>query len=51
MMDFQALKVLLKLADFSAVGIHGLLCAVPILVELIDHHEGVTVDEHAFDSE
>ena len=36
--DFWTLEVFLKFADFYAVSVHGLLGAVPILVDLVDDH-------------
>jgi hypothetical protein len=37
--------VFLELADFSAIGVHGLLVAVPIFVYLVDHDRGIAIDE------
>ena len=44
-MDFYALKVLLKFADFSIVGIYGFLGAGPIFIHLINDHRRITIDE------
>ena len=45
------MEVFLKFADFCTVSIHGLLGAVPILVDLVDDHRGVTIDEQMLDAE
>ena len=44
------MEVFLKFADFYAVSVHGLLGAVPILVDLVDDHRGVTIDEKTLDA-
>jgi len=43
MMKFQAVELGLELADLFAVGIHLLLGAVPVLVDLLDDDFGVAI--------
>jgi hypothetical protein len=43
-MELEAIELVLELADFSAVGVHVLLVAIPRLVNLVDDHCGVAVD-------
>jgi len=45
MMEFLAIEVGLELAYLLAVGVHLLLSAVPILVDLLDDDFGVAVRE------
>ena len=45
MEDFYTLEVFLKFTEFYAVSIHGFLGVVLILVNLVDDHRGVTIDE------
>ena len=42
-MEFQSVEVGLELVDLFAVGVHLLLGAVPILVDLLDDDFGVTI--------
>jgi hypothetical protein len=44
-MELETVELVLELADFLAVGVHVLLVAVPGLVDLVDDHCGVAVDE------
>ena len=44
-MEFQAVEVGLELANLLALGIHLLLGAVPILVDLLDDVFGVAIRE------
>ena len=44
-MKFQAIEVGLELADLLAVGVHILLGAVPILVDLLEDDFGVAIRE------
>ena len=44
-MKFQAVEVGLELANLLALGIHLLLGAVPILVDLLDDVFGVAIRE------
>ena len=44
MVEFQHMEVLLEFANLGAVGVHSFFSAVPILVDLIDHHGGDIVD-------
>ena len=48
--DFYTLEVFLKFTDFYAVSIHVFLGAVPILVNLVDDHLGVAIDEQTLDA-
>jgi hypothetical protein len=43
-MELEIVELVLKLADFYAVGVHVLLVAVPGLVDFVDDHCGVAVD-------
>jgi hypothetical protein len=45
MMELKTIKHVLKLANFQAVGVHVLLVAIPRLVDLVDDHYGVAVDQ------
>ena len=51
MHDFYTLEVFLKFVDFCAISVHGLLGVVPILVDLVDDHRGVAIDEQILDAE
>ena len=44
-MEFLAIEVGLELAYLLAVGVHLLLSAVPILVDLLDDDFGVAIGE------
>jgi hypothetical protein len=44
MVELETIELVFELADFSAVGVHVLLVAVPRLVDLIDDHCRVAVD-------
>jgi hypothetical protein len=44
-MELETIELVLKLADFQVVGVHVLLVAIPRLVDLVDDHCGVTVDQ------
>jgi hypothetical protein len=44
-MELEAIELVLELADFQVVGVHVLLVAIPRLVDLIDDHCGVAVDQ------
>ena len=44
-MKFQAVEVGLELANLLALGVHLLLGAVPILVDLLDDDFGVAICE------
>ena len=50
MEDFYTLEVFLKFADFYAVSVCGLVGAVPILIDLVDDHRGVAIDEQMLDA-
>ena len=50
-MEFQAVEVGFELAYLLAVGIHLLLSAVPILIDLLDDDFGVAVGEEPLDAE
>ena len=50
MVEFLAEEVGLELMYLLAVGIHVLLSAVPILVDLLDDDFGVTVGEEPLDA-
>jgi dihydroorotase-like cyclic amidohydrolase len=39
-MELEAIKLVLELADFHAVGVHVLHVAIPRLVDLVDDHCG-----------
>jgi hypothetical protein len=49
--ELETVKLVLELADFWAVGVHVLLVAVPGLVDLVDDHCGVAVDESPLDAQ
>jgi hypothetical protein len=42
--ELETIKFVFELANFQTVGVHGLLVAVPRLVDLVDDHFGVVVD-------
>ena len=44
------MEVFLKFADFYIVSIHGLFSVVPILVDLVDDHQAVSIDEQTVDT-
>jgi hypothetical protein len=43
--ELETVELVLELADFQTVGVHVLLVVVPRLVDLIDDHYGVAVDQ------
>jgi hypothetical protein len=43
--NFQPRELFLELAYFLKIHIHGVLFDVPLLVDLMNHQYGVTVDE------
>jgi hypothetical protein len=45
MVNFQSQELSLELAYFHNVDIHGVLVDVPFLVDLLNHQQGVTIDE------
>jgi hypothetical protein len=45
MVELQTVELVLELADFQAIGVHVLLVAIPRLVDLVDDHCGVAVDQ------
>jgi hypothetical protein len=45
MMELEAMELVLELADFQAVGVHVLLVAIPRLVDSVDDHCEVAVDQ------
>jgi hypothetical protein len=45
MVNFQPQELFLELAYFHNIGIHGVLVDVPLLVDLLNHQKGVTIDE------
>jgi hypothetical protein len=45
MMELETIELVLDLADFQTVGIHVLLFVLPRLVDLVDDHCGVIVDQ------
>ena len=44
------MEVFLKFTDFYVVSVHGLFGTVPILVDLVDDHRGVAIDEQTLDA-
>ena len=44
------MEVFLKFVDFCTVSVHGFLGTVPILVDLVDDHRGVAIDEKTLDT-
>jgi hypothetical protein len=44
-MELETIELVLELADFQAVGVHVLLVAMQRLVDLIDDHCGVAIDQ------
>ena len=49
-MEFQSVEVGLELVDLFVVGVHLLLGAVPILVDLLDDDFGDAVGEEPLDA-
>ena len=49
-MKFQAVEVGLEIADILAVGVHLLLGALPVLVDLLNDDFGVAVGEKPLDA-
>jgi hypothetical protein len=47
MMDFQPRELVLKLAYFYDVRVHGVLIDVPLFIDLLDHQQGVTVGKQS----
>jgi Tfp pilus assembly pilus retraction ATPase PilT len=45
MMELETIELVLDLENFQAVGIHVFLVAIPRLVDLVDDHCGVAVDQ------
>jgi hypothetical protein len=45
MMELKTIELVLELADLQAVDVHVLLVVIPRLVDLVDDHCGVTVDQ------
>jgi hypothetical protein len=45
MMELEAIELVLELADFQTIGIHVLFVAIPRLVDLVDDHCEVVVDQ------
>jgi hypothetical protein len=45
MMELKVVELILELADFQAVGVHVLLVVIPRLVDLVDDHYRVAVDQ------
>jgi hypothetical protein len=45
MVELETVELVLELADFQAIGVHVLLVAIPRLVDLVDDHCGVAVDQ------
>jgi hypothetical protein len=43
--NFQPQELALELAYFHNICVHGILVDVPLLVDLLHHQKGVTVDE------
>ena len=46
----ETIELALKLAHFHAVCIHVLPVAIPGVVDLIDDHQGVAVDQETLDA-
>ena len=42
--EIEAIEVALEFSDFRTVCVHHFLGAIPIFVDLIDNHRGVSVD-------
>jgi hypothetical protein len=45
MMELETIELVLELADLQAVDVHVLLVVIPRLVDLVDDHCGVAVDQ------
>jgi hypothetical protein len=45
MMNFQARELVLELAYLYEVRVHGILVDILLLVDLLDHQQGVAVDK------
>jgi hypothetical protein len=50
-MVLDTVELAFKLPLLDAVGVHLLVAAVPIFVELINHERGVAVHHEAFNAE
>jgi hypothetical protein len=51
MMDFQSRELILELAYLCDVCVHGVLVDVLLLVDLLDHQQGVDVDKQLLDAQ
>ena len=49
-MELESIEFVLKLVYFQTVRIHVFSVAIPRVVDLIDDHQGVTVDQESFDA-
>jgi hypothetical protein len=45
------MEFVLKLANFSTIGVHVLLVAIPRVVDLIDDHNRVAIYQKSLDAE
>jgi hypothetical protein len=45
MVELETVELVLELADFQELGAHVLLVVIPRLVNLIDDHCGVAIDQ------
>jgi hypothetical protein len=45
MVELETIELVLELADFQAIGVNVLLFVIPRLVDLVDDHCGVAVDQ------
>jgi hypothetical protein len=45
MMDFQRQELVLELAYFCDVRVHGVLIDVPLFVDLLNYQQGVATDK------
>ena len=49
-MQLEAFELALESANFLTVGRHVLVLTCPLLGNLIDHQQRISIDEKAFDS-
>jgi hypothetical protein len=45
MMDLESGELVLELAYFLNIRVHGVLVDVPLLVDMFNHYQGVAVDK------
>jgi hypothetical protein len=45
MMDFEPRELVIEIANFCDVRVHGVLVDIPLFVDLLNHQQGITIDE------